>query len=598
MPATAQYHVVIDGQGYLVDLDTYRRAISQASIFASKTRAGDASYGDLSQQNVWAQQDWRGGFGYPEWDPNNPTRFADGKGIDTSFGDLRLGRTQTSVFNPATNDIYGLAVYEGNIYAISGSSGLIWRSTNGGVTWSQHHDTTRASLRSIALFAGLLVVGSGDSGELFRWNGTDWASYFTISGSPTAIRSLFTWFRTANATELYAGCSLTATTAKLVRLSTTPAETLIANVYLPKIDAIGANDGKLYFCALDDTSGVRGEVFTFDGSNTRSVTSLPDNAITSFTEYQNQLWAGSRTRGKIWTVATTGLTEQFSIPEVAMSGSPPDFTDAIRSLVVDRGRLYFPAVDVQGLSLYQYDGNGWCRITSGGSGEEARALAAFNNELFVTTGDVNPFIYRVAQTYPTSGELITGWFDAELGSIEKGFVRLTLAHAPLAAGETIAVHYALDDATTWTSLGTSDVDGAGTASFTFPAQTKGRRIRFRFTLSLTTNTATPRLRDAILEYQLSSLSGTTIKSEWSFEALLEGTSELPLIRLDQSAETQTGGQLSAALWTSRGKAGAISFTDIAAVARTVYFLDLTESPAPRSDRLGLSTRGKVRLVEA
>ncbi len=599
MPASAQYHVILDGQGYIVDVDKYLRSLSKP--FAPKTRSGATTYGDLSLQAAWAQQDWRGGFGYPEYNATITNRFGDATGIDPSFGDVRLGRATSQVHAPGPTDIYALAVYQGNIYAISGASGAIYVSTDGGANWSTAFTAGPTSLKSIALYNGWLIVGSGSSGVLIKYDGTTWTDpWHTISGSPTAVRSMFA-YTPAGTPYLFCGASLTASTSKLVRITAAPAETLIHLVKLPHIDAIYTHAGKLWYAGLEDTNGARGELWQHDGTNSTYIDQLTDNGITSFAEFNTELWAGSRTRGKLWTVTGAGLKQQFSIPEVAMSGSPPDYTKAIRAITVDGGKLFFPVVDAKGLGFYQFDGTGWVRIATAAIGTEPRGIIAFNQDIFFTSQDATGGrIYRATRTYPLTGELITSWFDADLGSIEKLFTRVTIAHAPLAANEAIAVAYALNDSATWTTLGTSDTDNETWATFTFPSATRGRRIRFRFTLTLTTQTATPKLRDVVLEFNLGlpGITGTGLKSEWDVTVLMEGDAQVPLIRLDQSAEPLSALALSNALWTTAAKNQSVSFTDMDAVVRTVYVNDVEESPARISDRITFSRRGRVRLLEA
>ena len=60
MPASPKYHVILDGQGYLIDEASYRKSV--APPFAPKQRSGDAGFPDLAVTSVWDQEDWRGGL--------------------------------------------------------------------------------------------------------------------------------------------------------------------------------------------------------------------------------------------------------------------------------------------------------------------------------------------------------------------------------------------------------------------------------------------------------------------------------------------------------------------------------------------------------
>jgi hypothetical protein len=96
---------------------------------------------------------------------------------------------------------------------------------------------------------------------------------------------------------------------------------------------------------------------------------------------------------------------------------------------------------------------------------------------------------------------------------------------------------------------------------------------------------------------LSYVVATDSKAEWTFDVLLEGTAQEPLITLDQSVEPKTGAQLADALWASKAKKQTLSFTDLDGESKTVFFVDVEEKVAQRSQRLGLSTRARLKLEE-
>lgn len=88
------------------------------------------------------------------------------------------------------------------------------------------------------------------------------------------------------------------------------------------------------------------------------------------------------------------------------------------------------------------------------------------------------------------------------------------------------------------------------------------------------------------------------KREWRLEALLEGTPQAPLLRLDGTAEPLTGAQLSTALWAKLAAARPVPFVDLDGSSYTVWIADLRERVARLPQRHGAQTLATLTLVEA
>jgi hypothetical protein len=329
------------------------------------------------------------------------------------------------------------------------------------------------------------------------------------------------------------------------------------------------------------------------------VQELADNAVTSFAVFGGQLYAGSATRGKIWRITAQGLEEVFTLPEVPGIGSTNAYALDIRQLLVFHGRLYVPVVDANGLGAYVWDGDpdhGWHNLVTGGAGTEPRGIAVLSGLVLQSNkSNAGARIYTHSTTNAFSGAaLLTQWFDAGVPGATKALVRATARHEPLAIGEFVTVEYELDDSGVWTSLITSSTASATEATASFAAATTAKKIRFRVTLSVSTMTHSPALEELLLEYAVLPAA----KAAWTFNALLEGTAELPLITLDQAAEPKTGAQLSDTLWASKAKPYALPYTDLDGEAKTVFFRDFEERVAPQSQHRGYATQARITLVEA
>jgi hypothetical protein len=418
----------------------------------------------------------------------------------------------------------------------------------------------------------------------------------TIGGAPTEVGAIREWWTSYASRLVYLGVTKANGRASLYKADTTPTFTEIMETAYDRLEAIEPWNGQLYFAAMSDTNGHRGALWRYDGTNVDLVEELPDNAVTSLVVFNDQLYAGSATRGKVWRVTDAGLVDVFNIPDVANIGGLSSYNQDMRQLLVFHDRLYVPIVDTNGLGVYVWDGVGWHQLASAGLGTEPRGIAALNRQIVISNKSSSTArIYQLSTTDAFStAAFLTQLFDAGVPGADKLLVRYTIRHAALHANESIQVDYELDESGAYTALMTSNTTSSTSKTASFPAATTCKRIRLRFTLSMSTTTASPVIQESLLEY----VTEPDAKAQWTFDVLLEGSVEQPLITLDGAADPKTGAQLADALWASRAKKSTLAFTDLDGESKTVYLRDLEERVAPQSQRRAYSTRGRVTLVEA
>jgi hypothetical protein len=619
------YHVTLDGQGYMLDLATYRKRLVAAP-----------HAGALGELAPWQMDDWRRGVGYGLWEPG---AYLAGVNVDPSAGDLRIGRSRTAVHSPASvTDLWALIGYGGSLYALRGDGPDIYASADG-TTWTNPHDTGYGGHRGACLFNSWLLIGSSSTGGVTKYDGSAWASpWVTLTGNKVA--ALASWYLTGTTQYLFAGVNQASGGAVLYRVDSAGTITTIGTVLETEITALIAFGGVLWVAAISESGAdVRGTLYRYDGVQLVQVQSLADNAITSFVEYRGDLWAGSRTRGKLWTVTAAGLTERWTIPNVEGIGGVSSYGLAIRSLLVDDDRLYVPVVTGDGFGVYvgqplgpapgvlspvppgptapdpvrtpprplgatpaatagataAIPAMGWSSPSIGSSGQEPRGIASFQGQVYLSNKrSSGASVIRLDGSAANgSAVFVSASFDAGYPSLEKLAVRLRLRHEALAAGDALLVEYDLEDGNAWTTLGTSDTDGATAKTLSFGSTVTFRRIRLRVSFTITDTSRSPALQAIVLEYR----PRPAAKAAWEFEARLEGTAALPLVTLDGTPDPKTGVQLADTLWTTAATATALSFIDLDGEAKTVELVALEEKVAERSQRGGTSTRGRIGLQE-
>ncbi|MCC7367369.1 MAG: hypothetical protein IT306_03040 [Chloroflexi bacterium] len=593
-----QYHVSLNGQGYVLDLDRYQKRIREP--FPSKQTEGSVDFGDLrGPEQLLVLSDWSGGEGVVSYDEATPSRYRSGSDIDiwSLPGAVRLGAELAApLVDYGADESCCLAVFNGNLM-IGLSNGQLYRYDGAAFTALVN---TGAAVRSMDIFMNRLYYGCQGTGVVGSYT-TGWVNAptaFTVAGS-TGVWTLRTHYRQA-AQYLYVGSSGTGTNG-VSRAYYWDGGALSAGQFdfeelFPLASAV--LNGRLYFVASQAGGSPRLGLYSVDDSGSGGVwrqhVRLDGVFCWSAVAFDGALYLGCSPGGQVlrWDGAQLTRVLQLGTPLVPHTGD-------IRGMAVWNGALWVATVDAGGILLLRYDGRAWSRPATGVPGTASRALAAYNDQLYVgtqrTTVGAQGTVWRVASGVRTSGTVESGLISCGLPGVPKLLKSVTLVTSALASGQAVAVQYRLEDTGGWTTLGTLSTVGATTATYQFGASVTGRLIALR--LVLTTSSAgngSPVVHEVGLRY----VPRPTLAREWELAVILEGTPELPLVTLDQAAEPLTGAQLSSALWTAAGVAGTVTLVDLDGASYAVYVQDVREEVGKISQRRGYQRLGLVKLVEA
>jgi hypothetical protein len=364
--------------------------------------------------------------------------------------------------------------------------------------------------------------------------------------------------------------------------------------------AFAVLDRLLYAFSLDE-AGKYGTIYRYDGTSVELVLRLADNYVGrgAALTWNGAIWLGMGLGGELWKF--DGATYEVVASGLTASG------DELRGLAVWQGALWLSTRNGTELRLKRFSpstssgqASAWSEPSGGGSldnaASAAQALAVYGGDLYAATQKSGAStIYKLAVgTYPTSAKTLeTSLFSAGLGSDSKVFRSLTVNHAALVSGQSVRLDYRLEGSGAWTTLGTSASVGATSASFVFGDGVVGALFALRLVLTATAAT-TPVVYEVLVRY----LVQPATKRLWELTALFEGSAELPLVTLDGQPDPQTGPQIASAIWTAQAGNGPLSYVDLDGTSYSVWLLELREEIAQRSQQRGISTQGRLTLLEA
>jgi len=605
----AQYHVSIDGQGYILDLDRYAKRIREP--FATKQSSGSFALADLrGPEQVLVISDWSGGEGALQHEEGE-RRYRSGDRVDgySLTGSLRLGPYGVA-YGTGIESFLMMQPYGNTLYVATGPlSGtprvFVWDGASLPLSF------TAAAGRiptSMAVYVNRLYVGNSGDGTVASFDGTTWTAVaFTLAAGKAS--ALATHYRQAQQYLYVASagggvngaCRMVFWDGSSVSLGQFDLEE-------PGCDVLVPWRHQLWVFSADADRRLGG-VYSVDDSTSGGVWEthhlLIGNYFTAGCVFGDAIYLGCGLDGEVYRWDGTNLDLVFRL-----SKRDQPYTAIIRGMAVWDGALWLAVVDgVGSTGLVRYDpslgssgpSSGQASLTRpvrGLSGSTPGYLAVYQGKLSVTTtltGGVGTVNHVNPSVYGAAGQIESGLISCGLPGISKLFKSVTIVTSSMVSPQSVQVEYRLEDTGNWQILGTLSTVGATSATYAFAANTTGRQIAFRVTLGGTAGAGTsPVLYELALRY----VPRPAVAREWELAVVLEGTPELPLVTLDGAPDPLTGAQLTSALWTAAGSAGPVTLVDLDGSSYSVYVQDVREEIGKISQRRGYQRLGLVKLVEA
>jgi hypothetical protein len=594
-----QYHVTLNGQGYILDLGRYKKRVHAPFAAKSSTSSESFAAGDLrGPEQLFTLSDWSGGEGYVQQDSAPAGGWRQGSGLDgaasvtSTVGGLRLGMRWLAPFGLGQAYCRPLCVYGGKlligdavgqVFSWDGASSVLLGAMAGPATCGE-------------VFLGKAYFGNSANGKLASWDGATFTVTAATAGGP--IATLRTHYRQA-AQYLYVGAQA-AGTGGTGRIYYWDGASLSAGQFDPEEATPIASfvlGSRCYFVGAD-SAAPRWAIYSVDNTGSggfwRCHARLGGGYGSAAAVLGNTAYITDGLGGRVWAFdgdSTVTLVKQLSSGGASYGG-------ILRAAAAWRGSLWVGIRDGSGLSILRYDGVGWSRPVTGITGTDPEAIVVWSDQLWMGTisaptagvsGFVNPL------TFAASGTLESGLVAFGLPGVSKLLKSVTLVCSAIVSPQTIKVEYQLEDTGGWTTLGTLSTIGATTVTYVFAANTTCRQVAFRLTL---TGTAGASVSPTVYQLAVRYVPRPAVTREWELAVRLEGTAELPLVTLDGAAEPLTGAQLTSALWSAAGSSGAVSLVDLDGAPYSVYVQDLREEAAQISQRKGYQRLGLVTLVEA
>lgn len=501
------YSVSINGQGYILSGAPERpaRQMENAPPLGVQPTQIDLEFKDSSVFLPWAQTDWSGGFQSEKWE--DKANFKKGTGLEyiAKYGEITLLNDKSATLKDfGSGFTFGAALeYDrdsvGLLIGITKSAGAseLWKMDTSDV-FTQITGGTWANVDAVHDMDELLgkayiglTVSSGS--PLKTYDGSAVAD-ITLTGALSSS----TIVRMAKRIEerLYiGGYTGTAADGDALMYSDDGGSTwttIITKTGKNREISQGVDNlGTLYFLIKD---GSRTELWWCNDTIITQIYRWENLTNPKIGAWLGKVYVEGKENGKLmrfeWNGAVLRTVFEEKIDGLDLDTSPMIvYKNNLHSygLVYD-GLFHFPSW------VFKYDSNKIYpfAVFGGASAQVPYFYGLDGTSLKITKLNTSAYL--------TTGNIITGIFNAKKTAVTKLWHSITLSFKELATGQTIKAEYSVDDEGNWTTIGTiSPTAGETEKTLDFPNNTTSKRIQIRLTLT-GGGTNTPTLYDFIVRF--------------------------------------------------------------------------------------------------
>ena len=501
------YNIALNGQGYILSRIPLSpsRIMRETSAFGTFPTQVDLEYKDSSQFLPWCQTDFSGGFQSEKW--KDDAKFKKGTGLEyiAKYGELTLLHDKSATLKDfGSGFTFGAAVrYDranvGLVIGVTKSAGAsqLWKMNTSdsftqitGGTWANVNAVLDMDELQGKVYIGL-TVSSGS--PLKTYDGSAVAD-ITLTGALASATKIRMVKRIKN--RLYVGgYTGTVATGDALMYSDDEGSTwaaLITKTGKNRQITHGVDNlGTLYFLIRD---AGRTELWWCNDTIVTQIYRWENLSNRKLSAWLGKVFVDGKQDGKLVRFEWNGATLK-TVFEEKISGLDLDKS----SSVIYKNNLHSYGIVYDGLFnfpswIFKYSTN------------KIKPFAVFGDAstqvpYFQGLSGTNLIITKLnTSAYLTTGNVITGIYNAQKSAVDKLWHSITVSFKALVSGQTIVAEYSLDDEGTWVSIGTiSPTAGEIEKTLYFANNITSKRIQIRLTLT-GGGTNTPTLYDFIVRF--------------------------------------------------------------------------------------------------